>query len=499
MAQYIIIRKRPLAQEREDDMLPFPTGSRCLKIISRHKRIDCNHQHERQGRSINRIIPIYLSPVSTFVDDTVKNEYLFNSQIKSHILSSLNPGGRPTGVIAFGQTGSGKTFTLTGSDADSGLLPRSVDTVLQKDSVESISFTVVEIYGHTASDLLHAQKQKVRVLEKRGVIHYYPPLTSTVCSCFNDFRTVLNDVNIRKRIGHTRLNNASSRSHLVYQIKIHFRSQALIPARLMFVDLAGMERPKFSIAGANKQECISINRSLFALKECVRGIGSQRRHIPYRGSTLTLVLRDLFRSNRLLFIATVNPSKACVSDVCDTIKYAESLSNRKAVVAPPRITPIPPPPRSPAHVSALPTIARPAEMATTRRLNTPHPRAPSPHDQRVFIPPTKPSEPNNTPVPRPVRHFRPIKPAPIRPVASRHPSGYPRSKLLRHHEAHILAMYSLLRKDQRQYNKVKRKCVDPLPSINTVVGSRISLINEKITFLQRERLQLHSLLDTDPE
>ena len=68
---------------------------------------------------------------------------------------------------------------------------------------------------------------------------------------------------------------------------------------MSFIDLAGSERAK-DVTDTKKQTRIDgaeINKSLLALKECIRALDMDKNHTPFRGSKLTLVLRDSFIGN----------------------------------------------------------------------------------------------------------------------------------------------------------------------------------------------------------
>ena len=92
------------------------------------------------------------------------------------------------------------------------------------------------------------------------------------------------------------LNERSSRSHCL--VTVHITSSSANNIRhntCMMVDLAGSERiEKSKVEGARKAQAIEINKSLTALGRVVKSLGSGENHVPYRDSTLTMLLRDSF-------------------------------------------------------------------------------------------------------------------------------------------------------------------------------------------------------------
>ena len=69
-----------------------------------------------------------------------------------------------------------------------------------------------------------------------------------------------------------------------------------------------------------------INKSLLALKECIRALDLEKRHKPFRGSKLTLVLRDSFMGNcQTLMIANISPCLSCSEHTLNTLRYADRV------------------------------------------------------------------------------------------------------------------------------------------------------------------------------
>ena len=160
--------------------------------------------------------------------------------------------------------------------------------------------------------------------------------------------------------GTTAANANSSRSHAVLQIILKTASTASVtssvsgssrnnnhnnPAvlrrpmkevgKMSLIDLAGSERGKDTASGDRLQrmEGSEINKSLLALKECIRALGrGDGSHVPFRGSTLTKVLRDSFigDKSKVCMIAMVSPTHSDVENTMNTLRYADRVKELRA-------------------------------------------------------------------------------------------------------------------------------------------------------------------------
>lgn len=81
----------------------------------------------------------------------------------------------------------------------------------------------------------------------------------------------------------------------------------------------------YALAFLFRTDGAGINRSLLALKECIRALDLQSAHVPFRDSELTKVLRDMFvgSTTQTLMISCVSPSAACCEQTLNTLRYAD--------------------------------------------------------------------------------------------------------------------------------------------------------------------------------
>lgn len=138
--------------------------------------------------------------------------------------------------------------------------------------------------------------------------------------------------------GSTSANSESSRSHAIFSILLKDKIQSTI-GKLTLVDLAGSERGS-DTANATRQarvEGADINKSLLALKECIRALHMNAEgHTPFRASKLTQLLKEslISEKSRTVMIACVSPASNCCEHTLNTLRYAarvkETASNSES-------------------------------------------------------------------------------------------------------------------------------------------------------------------------
>lgn len=103
-------------------------------------------------------------------------------------------------------------------------------------------------------------------------------------------------------------------------------------AKLSMIDLAGSERGAATgFVGARFTEGANINKSLLALGNCINSLADGQRHVPYRDSKLTRLLKDSLGGNcQTVMIANISPSSLSYEDTYNTLKYATRAKKIKS-------------------------------------------------------------------------------------------------------------------------------------------------------------------------
>ena len=229
-----------------------------------------------------------------------------------------------------------------------GLMPRSfeyifecVDKAKEKAKLLTNSHfeylvrcSYLEIYNEQIMDLLEPGSMNLHIREdiKKGV--YVEGLNEEVVLSAQDMMEVISRGAKNRHVGSTSMNKESSRSHSVLTTIIETKSMTeggvwnIKTSRFHIIDLAGSERSKHTNAvGERLKEAGMINKSLSALGNVINSLvdisEGKNRHVHYRDSKLTFLLRDSLGGNsKTVIIANISPSSASVGETISTLKFA---------------------------------------------------------------------------------------------------------------------------------------------------------------------------------
>ncbi|ORM40940.1 Kinesin-like protein KIF24 [Babesia sp. Xinjiang] len=329
----VIVRKRPLSEvEKARGDIDVVLCNDSTAIIEELKlRIDGSTYIDRYEFRVDR-----------FYDEHADNQVIYEEYVKPLVEFAFEQQ-KTCSCFTYGQTGSGKTFTMIGSRklkfSDQPYMPgiyeyaaNDIYRMLQQpeyaDRLEVV-ISFYEIYCGKLYDLLQDRKL-LEALDngKREVI--IKDLTVRQVTCKEDLIAhMLKGLALRK-IGQNSQNDQSSRSHALLRIELRDIETMQNCGRIAFIDLAGSERGAdcMNQPKQTQMDGAGINRSLLALKECIRAMDLEKTHIPFRDSELTKVLRDIFvGGSRNLMIANICPSNVSCEQTLNTLRYASRVKN----------------------------------------------------------------------------------------------------------------------------------------------------------------------------
>ncbi|KAI9263775.1 P-loop containing nucleoside triphosphate hydrolase protein [Sporodiniella umbellata] len=334
----VCVRKRPLNKKElasKDVDIASIVGTRTVELHAEKNRID-----------LTRFTEVHRFTFDEAFDSHVENTEVY-TRTAQPLIEYIFSGGNGT-CFAYGQTGSGKTHTmLDTSDGLYVLAAQDIFRMLSQPRHSHLSAHVgfYEIYQNQLYDLLN-QRNKLIARDDGNNNVVIAGLHEFHIKDQEDLLMSFNYGNQARTTGKTGVNNKSSRSHAVLQIALKTSDPAsTVHGKLSFIDLAGSERGADRGDANNKTrlEGAEINKSLLALKECIRALDQDKKHAPFRGSKLTQVLRDCFVGNaRTCMIATISPNSPNSDHTLNTLRYADRVKQLKGE-SDPRLTSDPEP------------------------------------------------------------------------------------------------------------------------------------------------------------
>ncbi|KAL5538018.1 hypothetical protein UlMin_045345 [Ulmus minor] len=320
----VVVRKRPLNKKElaknEEDIID--THSNSLTVHETKLKVDLTEYMEKHE----------------FVFDAVLNEEVSNDEVYRETVEPIVPiifQRTKATCFAYGQTGSGKTFTMKPLPikASRDILRLMHHTYRNHGFQLFVSF--FEIYGGKLYDLLNERK-KLCMREDGKQQVCIVGLQEYKVSDVETIKDLIEKGSATRSTGTTGANEESSRSHAILQLAIKRSADGSetkpprLVGKLSFIDLAGSERGADTTDNdkQTRMEGAEINKSLLALKECIRALDNDQVHIPFRGSKLTEVLRDSFMGNsRTVMISCISPSSGSCEHTLNTLRYADRVKS----------------------------------------------------------------------------------------------------------------------------------------------------------------------------
>ncbi|KAI9290847.1 kinesin-domain-containing protein [Neoconidiobolus thromboides FSU 785] len=317
----VCVRKRPLNSRevnRKDSDIVHIINRRALTLMEPKVKVDLTGYIDKHKFIFDE----------TF-DCDADNDHVYNRTAKPLVNHVFN-GGNAT-CFAYGQTGSGKTFTML--DELTGLYVRAAGDMIallkeHKIRDKRIYVSFYEIYQGQLYDLLSSRKKLVaRENEKQQIV--IQGLREI------EIRTVENLLEVyeygkgARTTGSTGANSDSSRSHAILELSYRLKDRPnVVNGKFTFIDLAGSERgaDRGLVDNKTRMEGAEINKSLLALKECIRALDQSKQHLPFRQSKLTMVLKDSFvGESKTCMIATISPNSKNCEHTLNTLRYADRV------------------------------------------------------------------------------------------------------------------------------------------------------------------------------
>ncbi|KAL6074627.1 Kinesin-like protein unc-104 [Balamuthia mandrillaris] len=222
-------------------------------------------------------------------------------------------------IFAYGQTGAGKSFTMFGPTLGDpelrGIIPRAC----------------TQLFAHIA----HDRNSATEYTTKCSFLEIYK---ERFVRSEEEVLELLQFGERLRSVAATDMNVLSSRSHTDGSTKI---------GSLNLADLAGSEKvSKSGASGETLEEAKKINQSLSALGNCISALSklpkganppsqaaATSKHIPYRDSKLTFILRESLGGNsKTTLVCACSPHSSNLEETVSTLRFGQRAKKIKNTV-----------------------------------------------------------------------------------------------------------------------------------------------------------------------
>uniref|UniRef100_A0A6N2NBW6 Kinesin-like protein n=1 Tax=Salix viminalis TaxID=40686 RepID=A0A6N2NBW6_SALVM len=330
----VVVRKRPLNKKelarKEDDVVTVYDNA--LTVHEPKLKVDLTAYVEKHEFCFDAVL-----------DEHVTNDEVYRVTVEP-IIPTIFQRTKAT-CFAYGQTGSGKTFTMQPLPLRAAEdLVRLLHQPVYRNQRFKLWLSFFEIYGGKLFDLL-SERKKLCMREDGRQQVCIVGLQEFEVSDVQIVKEFIEKGNASRSTGSTGANEESSRSHAILQLVVKKHSEVKdsrrnndvndyrsgkVVGKISFIDLAGSERGADTTDNDRQTriEGAEINKSLLALKECIRALDNDQIHIPFRGSKLTEVLRDSFVGNsRTVMISCISPNAGSCEHTLNTLRYADRVKS----------------------------------------------------------------------------------------------------------------------------------------------------------------------------
>ncbi|KAJ6852659.1 kinesin-like protein KIN-13A [Iris pallida] len=331
----VVVRKRPLNKKemsRKEDDIVTVHNSAYLSVHEPKLKVDLTAYVEKHEFYFDSVL-----------DENVSNDEVYHETVEP-IIPTIFQQTKAT-CFAYGQTGSGKTYTMQPLPLRAAEdIVRRLRQPVYRNQKFKLWLSYFEIYGGKLYDLL-SDRRKLCMREDGRQQVCIVGLQEFEVSDVQLVKEFIERGNSARSTGSTGANEESSRSHAILQLVIKKQKEVKdtkrqndgneskggkVIGKISFIDLAGSERGADTTDNDRQTriEGAEINKSLLALKECIRALDNDQIHIPFRGSKLTEVLRDSFVGNsRTVMISCISPSAGSCEHTLNTLRYANRVKS----------------------------------------------------------------------------------------------------------------------------------------------------------------------------